>query len=65
MVLSIRKILNMLKNIFYLTVIFNAVLSGTQIEAGRYTIGWFMVDLILLLLFFGVLNTNLKKNEQD
>lgn len=55
----------MLKNIFYLTVIFNAVLSGTQIEAGRYTIGWFMVDLILLLLFFGVLNTNLKKNEQD
>jgi isoprenylcysteine carboxyl methyltransferase (ICMT) family protein YpbQ len=63
MVFSIRKILNMLRNIFYLSIIFNAVLSGTQIEGGRYTIALFIVDMILLFLFF--VDINIKRDEQD
>lgn len=63
MVLPIRKILIMLRNIFYLAIIFNAVLSGTQIEGGRYSIGWFIVDTILLFLFF--VDINIKRDEQN
>lgn len=53
----------MLRNIFYLSIIFNAVLSGTQIEGGRYTIALFIVDMILLFLFF--VDINIKRDEQD
>ncbi len=53
----------MLRNIFYLAIIFNAVLSGTQIEGGRYSIGWFIVDTILLFLFF--VDINIKRDEQN
>lgn len=63
MVLSIRKILIMSRNIFYLVIIGNAVLSGTQIESGRYTTLLFIADMILLFLFFA--DINIKRDEQD
>lgn len=52
---------NTLRNIFYLTIIGNTILSGTLIERGKYDIIWFLVDAILLFLFF--VNVNNKDNE--
>lgn len=53
----------MSRNIFYLVIIGNAVLSGTQIESGRYTTLLFIADMILLFLFFA--DINIKRDEQD
>lgn len=49
------------RNVFFLSVIANAVGTGAKIVEGTYGPGWFIVDMIILLLF--LIEVNIKKNE--
>lgn len=51
------------RNMFFLVVIANAVATGAKIAERTYGPGWFIVDMIILLLF--LTEVNIKKNEQD
>jgi hypothetical protein len=50
------------RNVFFIAVLFNMVMTGVQIAHHTYSIWWLIIDSFLVFLFFIVANSRDEQN---